>query len=203
MCEHRVMFVCKANSARSQMAEGFARTMGAGRSFNFTSSGLQKTEVHPKAIQVMSDAGIDISSHTSNALVEYSPDNYDVVISLCGCGHNLPEDWAFKKKPGKVFEDWSLTDPIGQPDEVYVRVRDRIKDRVGRLLDMLESKVAVSESAVQFLEEDLRDNSGNVVMLSRTTCPYCIKAKELLKSIPGLNYADKVCVRQGGHARIG
>ncbi len=124
----RVMFVCKKNSARSQMAEGFAKSLGAGK-IVVTSSGLEASQVRPEAIATMADIGIDIGDQTSNALSEFEPENFDVVISLCGCGVNLPEAWVLRE----MFEDWQLDDPAEQP-EIFPRVRDQIKVRVETLL---------------------------------------------------------------------
>lgn len=125
----KVMFVCKRNSCRSQMAEGFAKTLGAGK-IAVTSSGLEASKVHPTAVQVMSEIGIDITDQTSKALRDFQAEDYDVVISLCGCGVNLPEEWVTRE----VFEDWQLDDPDGQPLETFHRVRDEIKERVKRLV---------------------------------------------------------------------
>ncbi|KOR36163.1 ArsC family transcriptional regulator [Planktothricoides sp. SR001] len=127
-----VMFVCKRNSCRSQMAEGFAKHLGKGK-ITVTSSGLESSRVHPTAIRVMSEIGIDITDQTSNPLSEFQPENYDAVISLCGCGVNLPEDWVTRE----VFEDWQLDDPDGQPIETFHRVRDEIKARVEKLIASL------------------------------------------------------------------
>ncbi|HAG79667.1 MAG TPA: arsenate reductase, glutathione/glutaredoxin type [Cyanobacteria bacterium UBA12227] len=133
----QVMFVCKKNSCRSQMAEGFARTLGEG-TIAVTSSGLESSGVHPTAIQVMSEIGIDISNQTSKPLSNFHPEDYNAVISLCGCGVNLPEDWVLRE----VFEDWQLDDPDGQPIETFQRVRDEIKERVAKLVESLrESKI--------------------------------------------------------------
>lgn len=63
----RVMFVCNKNSARSQMAEGFARTFGAGR-IEVASTGLEASFVRPEAIATMQEIGIDISNQTSKAI---------------------------------------------------------------------------------------------------------------------------------------
>jgi arsenate reductase len=57
----RVMFVCKKNSARSQMAEGFAKTLGKG-TIEVTSSGLEASQVRPEAIATMNEIGIDITN---------------------------------------------------------------------------------------------------------------------------------------------
>ena len=124
----RVMFVCKKNSARSQMAEGFAKHLGAGK-IEVTSSGLEKSSVRPEAIATMKDTGIDITEQTSNALSEFKPDDFDIVISLCGCGVNLPPEWVQRE----MFEDWQLDDPAEQP-EIFPRVRDEVKARVETLI---------------------------------------------------------------------
>lgn len=128
----KVMFVCKRNSCRSQMAEGFARTLGAGK-IAVTSSGLEASRVHPTAIQVMDEINIDITNQTSDPLSAFKAEDYDAVISLCGCGVNLPEEWVTRE----VFEDWQLDDPDGQPIETFHRVRDEIKERVETLIQTL------------------------------------------------------------------
>jgi arsenate reductase len=128
----RVMFVCKKNSARSQMAEGFAKTIGKGK-IEVISSGLEASQVRSEAIATMKDAGIDISDQTSKALSEFKSENFDVVISLCECGVNLPPEWVTRE----VFEDWQLDDPAEQP-EIFPRVRDEIREQVTRLVESLQ-----------------------------------------------------------------
>lgn len=129
----RVMFVCKKNSARSQMAEGFAKALGAG-TLDVTSSGLEASQVRPEAIATMKEAGIDISDQTSKALSDFKPEDFDVVISLCGCGVNLPPAWLTRD----MFEDWQLDDPAEQPD-IFPRVRDEVKERVTQLIASLKT----------------------------------------------------------------
>lgn len=128
------MFVCKRNSCRSQMAEGFARSLGAGQ-VEVTSSGLEASRVHPTAIEVMAEIGIDIKDQTSNSLSEFQATDFDAVISLCGCGVNLPPEWVARE----IFEDWQLDDPDGQPLATFRRVRDEIKIRVEQLLSRFYS----------------------------------------------------------------
>ena len=128
----RVMFVCRKNSARSQMAEGFAKHLGNG-TIEVTSSGLEASQVRPEAIATMKDAGVDITGQTSKALSDFKAEDFDVVISLCGCGANLPPEWGIRD----VFEDWQLDDPAEQP-EIFPRVRDEIRERVTRLIEALE-----------------------------------------------------------------
>ncbi|EAZ92508.1 arsenate reductase, glutathione/glutaredoxin type [Crocosphaera chwakensis] len=129
----KVMFVCKRNSCRSQMAEGFAKTLGKNK-IEVTSSGLEASRVHPTAIKVMEEIGINITDQTSDPLSEFDADNYDAVISLCGCGVNLPQQWVSRE----IFEDWQLDDPDGQPLETFHRVRDEIKSKVEELIKKLD-----------------------------------------------------------------
>jgi arsenate reductase len=125
----RVMFVCKQNSARSQIAEGFTRSLGGGV-MEVTSAGLEASFVQPLAIEVMKEVGIDISGQTSKPLSDFQPENFEIVISLCGCGVSLPESWVLRE----VFEDWQLDDPAGQPIATFRRVRDEVKERVAKLV---------------------------------------------------------------------
>lgn len=128
----KVMFVCKKNSRRSQMAEGFARTLGAGK-IAVNSSGLAASEVDPITVEVMSEIGIDISNQTSKPLSDFNPEDYDAVISLCGCGVNLPQAWILRE----TFEDWQLDDPEGESIDTFRRVRDEVKERVANLITVL------------------------------------------------------------------
>ncbi|WP_339377919.1 arsenate reductase, glutathione/glutaredoxin type [Merismopedia glauca] len=126
------MFVCKKNSARSQMAEGFAKALGSGK-IEVTSSGLEASQVRLEAIATMKEIGIDITNQTSKPLSDFSPEDFDIVISLCGCGVNLPPEWV----TCEVFADWQLDDPAEQP-EIFPRVRDEIKQRVIQLIASIE-----------------------------------------------------------------
>jgi len=126
-----IMFVCKQNSCRSQMAEGFARTLGAGK-IAAKSSGLQASKVNPTAVEVMSEVGIDIREQASQPFSDFNPDDFDAVISLCGCGVNLPESWVLRE----IFQDWQLDDPAGQSIETFRQVRDEIQERVIRPINI-------------------------------------------------------------------
>jgi arsenical resistance protein ArsH len=128
----KVMFVCKKNSRRSQMAEGFARALGAGK-IEVSSSGLEASQVDPITTQVMAEIGIDISQQTSKSLQDFNPSDYDAVISLCGCGVNLPTAWVVRD----LFEDWQLDDPEGGSIDKFREVRDLVKARVANLIQTL------------------------------------------------------------------
>ena len=80
-----VLFLCVANSARSQMAEGLAKKIW-GRAVNVQSAGSKPSKVNPFAIQVMQDIGIDITSHHSKSFDDLDPafsGQLDYVITLC------------------------------------------------------------------------------------------------------------------------
>lgn len=114
------------------MAEGFTRILGEGK-VAVASSGLAASEVDPVTVEVMAEIGIDISNQTSKPLSDFNADDYNAVISLCGCGVNLPEEWVLRD----VFEDWQLDDPAGQSIETFRRVRDEVKERVVKLIESL------------------------------------------------------------------
>lgn len=124
----RIIFVCRKNSARSQMAEAFASRLGEGR-IAVTSAGLEASVINPGAIAAMAEVGYDLGQQHSKALADFRPEDFDWVISMCGCGYSLPEDWL--QRSG--FEDWDLPDPAEAP-ELFPAVRDQICDRVQRLL---------------------------------------------------------------------
>ena len=77
-----ILFLCVANSARSQMAEGIARSLAPAH-VRIGSAGSRPTRVRPEAIAVLREIGIDISGHRSKAVSEIPPDGIDTVITLC------------------------------------------------------------------------------------------------------------------------
>lgn len=99
---------------------------------------LEASRVDPVTVQVMSEVGIDISNQTSKPLSDFNAKDFDAVISLCGCGVNLPHEWVLTD----VFEDWQLEDPEGQSIETFRRVRDEVKQRVEKLIVSLSAKRA-------------------------------------------------------------
>ena len=79
----RVLFLCVHNSARSQMAEGLARAR-APKGVEIWSAGTEPSGVHPLAVQVMDEIGIDIRAHASKGLEEVPWRQADTVVTLCG-----------------------------------------------------------------------------------------------------------------------
>ncbi|MCX5909801.1 MAG: arsenate reductase ArsC, partial [Deltaproteobacteria bacterium] len=78
----KILFICTKNSARSQMAEAWVNHDLAGR-FEAFSAGTDPSAVHPMAVTVMREAGIDISNQRSKGLEEFSGKQFDTVMTLC------------------------------------------------------------------------------------------------------------------------
>jgi arsenate reductase len=130
-----VMFVCTGNSARSQMAEGFARSLGGGR-VEAHSAGVEPSRLNPLAVAVMREKGIDISAHRSKAFDWDLARQMDVVVTVCGHANE-----SCPVLPPEVKRlHWPLEDPaaaIGTDAEVlttFRRIRDQIESRVRDLL---------------------------------------------------------------------
>ena len=131
MNKQRVLFLCTHNSARSQMAEGFLRSL-AGDRFEVASAGTQATRVHPLAIRAMAEVGIDLGGNTSKVVDAFVEQPWDYVITVCdGANEACP---VFPKKSSRLH--WSFEDPAqatGSDDqrlEVFRRVREQIRRRV-------------------------------------------------------------------------
>jgi arsenate reductase len=104
----KVMFLCTGNSCRSQMAEGFARALGQGRVEAY-SAGLMAAGVHPRAVAVMREEGIDISGQRSKEIDPTLLRTMDVIITLCG---NAEESCPWTPPEiGRVH--WPIRDPVG------------------------------------------------------------------------------------------
>ena len=126
----RVLFVCTHNSARSQMAEGFVRSLGGDR-FDVESAGTEATHVHPFAIQAMAEEGIDISTQQSKTVDRFIDEAF-IVITVCDDAAETCPTFANARER----RHWSFPDPSkarGSDDErfaTFARVRDAIRDRV-------------------------------------------------------------------------
>ena len=129
----KIIFVCIGNSCRSQMAEGFLRHYG-GDKFEVYSAGTHPAgHVNPTTIEVMQEKGIDISRQYSKSLEEVPLQAADVVITMgcCSVEEVCPLTYAGDER------EWDLTDPIGQPIEVFRQVRDEIEKLVRELVGEL------------------------------------------------------------------
>ena len=125
----KILVLCTGNSCRSQIAHGYLQQFG-GDKVEVYSAGVETHGVNPKAIASMKDDGIDISSHTSNNILEYQGIDFDFVITVCD---NAKERCPYFPNKAIKFH-YNFPDPakaIGTDEEVkkeFERVRDLIKN---------------------------------------------------------------------------
>jgi glutathione/glutaredoxin type arsenate reductase len=129
----KVLFVCVENSCRSQMAEGFARLFGKGIFEPYSAGSKPSGKVDPMAVEVMKEAGIDISSQKSKGFNDLSIKEFDMAITL-GCSDVCPFVLA------KEHVEWKIDDPKGKDIGFFRIARDQIKDRVNRLAESIINK---------------------------------------------------------------
>ena len=125
----KILILCTGNSCRSQMAHGFLQALD--KDLTVRSAGTEPaTKVNPKAVQVMQEIGIDISSHTPDLVDEYISDTWDYVITVCDDAKETCPVFMGKVKNRLHigFEDPSYA--VGSEDFImseFRRVRDEIK----------------------------------------------------------------------------
>jgi arsenate reductase len=133
----KILFACTGNSCRSQMAEGWTRHL-KGAEIEAHSAGINPMPVDPRAIAVMAEVGIDISTQTSTSIAEVSNEHFDYVVTLCDHAHrSCPAFPARTRVVHANFEDPpTLALGAGSEEEAlehYRRVRDEIRDFVEQL----------------------------------------------------------------------
>ncbi len=131
MRKMKVLFLCTGNSCRSQMAEGWARTL-RGEVLEAYSAGIEKHGMNAHAVKVMKEAGVDISPQSSKTTAELGPVEFDFVVTVCGHAHEHCPIFPGKAKIVHVgFDDPPrLTKQLADGEEklaVYRRVRDEIR----------------------------------------------------------------------------
>lgn len=135
----RILFLCVANSARSQMAEGLARHI-LGDKAEIQSAGSQPSVVNPYSIEVMSELGIDLSTHRSKSVSDIDVSRIDMVITLCA-------EEVCPVLPGNVQRlHWGIADPASNdpsltPEDLRQRfrtARDQIKTRIEILSSLID-----------------------------------------------------------------
>ena len=128
----RVLFICTANAARSQMAEGLMRAKYGDR-FEVFSAGTRQSRLSARAIQVMQEIGIDISHHRSKTLDEISGMTFDLAVTLCDRAHQVcPVVTCAKETIHHGFPDPHLTP--GSEEEIVNGYRD-VRDMIAAWID--------------------------------------------------------------------
>ena len=127
----KLLFVCVENSNRSQMSQAFAKMLGGENIEAYSAGSKPSGIVNPKAIAAMKELGYDLNKHESKSLKDveqFTP--FDAVVTM-GCGDACP--WM----PAKKFIDWEIPDPKNMEPSDFNKVRDLIKNKVGKLLSSI------------------------------------------------------------------
>jgi arsenate reductase len=141
----RILFLCVANSARSQIAEGLARKM-LGSDVEVLSAGSRPSKVNPYAIEAMSEIGIDISGHRSKSVDDVDAASVDTVITLCA-------DEVCPILPGRVQRlHWPIPDPASDDPTISAEdlrkrfrvARDEVQARILKFMPTRERSSAAS-----------------------------------------------------------
>jgi arsenate reductase len=133
MATKGILFLCVANSARSQMAEGIARAL-VPDGIRFYSAGSEPATLNPLAVRALAEIGIDISAHYSKAIATIPASEVDTVITLCN-------EEVCPVFPGEVERlHWGLPDPAAAEGseeaqlEAFREIRDELRRRLATLL---------------------------------------------------------------------
>ena len=137
--KYKILFLCTGNSCRSQMAEGWARCLKPDE-IDAYSAGIENHGLNPLAVQVMADAGVDISTYKSKLVEELPVKKFDCVITLCGDANETCPYFP-GKKIHKGFDDPPKLAAAAKTEAekliTYRRVRDEIREFVEKLPDIL------------------------------------------------------------------
>lgn len=132
----KLLFLCTGNSCRSQMAEGWARSLAGSSLEGIASAGIEAHGLNPRAVEVMREAGVDISNQESNTIDEFSLEDFSLVVTVCGDA----DDHCPVLPPGTEKRHWPLSDPAkltGTEEEILIGFRtsrDDIRARVAALI---------------------------------------------------------------------
>lgn len=136
-----VLFLCTGNSCRSQIAEGWARRLGP-EWLQVQSAGIEAHGKNPRAIAVMAEAGVDISTQESTRVTEEMLQAADLVVTVCGHA----DEHCPTLPAGTRREHWPLDDPAkasGDEEQimnVFRASRDDIKQRVSELINRISQQ---------------------------------------------------------------
>ena len=133
--KEKIIFICTGNACRSQIAEGLMRHLASDR-FKAYSAGSHPTKIHPSAITVMKEIGIDISSHTSDPISLFINKSIDIVVTVCDNANKACPVFA-----GRVERiHWSVKDPFKNWDSTtenlvdFRKTRDELTERIKNLI---------------------------------------------------------------------
>ncbi len=134
--KQNVLFVCTGNACRSQMAEGFLRTMAPERFNSFSAGMVPGNEIHPMAIRVMDEVGIDLSKQYPKSVKEYLGVQpiYRLIIVCRQANRLCPHVWPLLAPDARLY--WPFNDPAAAQGseaarlQMFRRIRDEIRCQI-------------------------------------------------------------------------
>jgi len=137
----KILFLCSGNSCRSQMAEGWARSL-KGDCIEAYSAGIETHGMNPNVVEVMAEAGVDISSQRSKHLDELRGIEFDYVVTVCGRAN---ESCPVFPGPTKVihagFDDPPLMAAECRNDDEKLDCYRRVRDEIRRFVELLPENI--------------------------------------------------------------
>ena len=146
----RVLFLCTGNSARSQIAEALAEQLSGG-AVSAASAGSHPKPLHPNAVRVMRERGIDLAGRRSKHLGEFATQRFDYVITLCDRVREVCPEFP----GGPALIHWSIPDPAREPgsDEetlpAFERTATELGTRVGLLIEAIEQTTTTGQEVTE------------------------------------------------------
>ncbi len=135
----KILVLCSANSARSQMAEAYLRYF-ASEWGSFYSAGLHAEPIHPLTFQVMEEDNIDLSSHSSKSVKEFETEQFDFLITVCSSAHNpLPKNLSYQH-----YLHYNIPDP-----------REHEKNPVNLLKAFRSAREEIKKEMLRFIGSQL------------------------------------------------
>lgn len=145
----KILFLCTGNSCRSQMAEGWARHL-KGDTIEAYSAGIEAHGLNPRAVQVMAEAGVDISGHTSKNVSELMDIPFDYVITVCGHAHENCPIFPSKAKVIHVgFEDPPALATLMENEEEKLACYRRVRDEIRAFVETLPEAILQKDTLAQ------------------------------------------------------
>lgn len=137
----KVLFLCTGNACRSQIAEGWVKHLKA-NSIEAYSAGVMPAGLSRRAVEVMAEAGIDISQQKSKHVDELKDIDFDYVVTVCdNARENCPVFPGKTKHIHKTFEDPTfMTGTEQQIKAAFIKLRDQMKEFISKMPEILENE---------------------------------------------------------------
>ncbi len=138
----KILFLCTGNSCRSQMAEGFARSLKSNQ-FAAYSAGIETHGLNPNAVQVMAEVGIDISDQQSTHVDQLGHIDFDWVVAVCDrAAEQCPVFSGRARVVHRAFDDPPKLARDARSAEEALRAYRRVRDEIGAYIETLPEGLA-------------------------------------------------------------